>query len=144
MLQIKVRSHSYAFPTQGTDGDDGDLWQAVFWAGDGGRECSPRRLQDGPCSHVGPSDAGARSRRLLPPLHGTLCTGKFSYGNQVSRLWEKGTRQHLPQLQFITTTELESVATMCFRSFDGANYETRKAIAKTLGNILAMTQQMVR
>ena len=65
-------------------------------------------------------------------------------GNQVSRLWEKGTRQHLPQLQFITTTELESVATMCFRSFDGANYETRKAIAKTLGNILAMTQQTVR
>ena len=62
----------------------------------------------------------------------------------MSRLWEKGTRQHLPQLQFITTTELESVATMCFRSFDGANYETRKAIAKTLGNILAMTQQTVR
>ena len=50
----------------------------------------------------------------------------------------------LSPLQFITSTELDSVATMCFRSFDGANYETRKAIAKTLGNILAMTQLSVR
>lgn len=46
--------------------------------------------------------------------------------------------------QFLVTTDLESVATMCFRAFDGANYETRKAIAKCLGMLLAATQQKVR
>ena len=45
--------------------------------------------------------------------------------------------------QFLVSTELESVATMCFRAFDGANYETRKAIAKCLGSLLATTQQKV-
>ena len=46
-----------------------------------------------------------------------------------------------PFATFITTTELENVAIMCFKAFDGSNYVTRKTIAKCLGNILAMTQQ---
>ncbi|TRY62952.1 hypothetical protein TCAL_15248 [Tigriopus californicus] len=46
-----------------------------------------------------------------------------------------------PYATFVTTTELENVATMCFRAFEGASYETRKAVAKCLGTILANTQQ---
>ncbi len=43
---------------------------------------------------------------------------------------------------FVTTTELESVAVTCFRAFEGATYEARKAIAWGLGNVVAMTQQV--
>uniref|UniRef100_A0A6B2ELW8 HEAT repeat-containing protein 5A n=1 Tax=Phlebotomus kandelakii TaxID=1109342 RepID=A0A6B2ELW8_9DIPT len=39
------------------------------------------------------------------------------------------------------TTELESLATLCFRGFEGSNYEVRCSIAKLLGILIAMTQQ---
>lgn len=42
---------------------------------------------------------------------------------------------------FLYTTELESVATLCFRAFDGSNYEVRCAVANLLGNLIACTQQ---
>ncbi|XP_067013409.1 HEAT repeat-containing protein 5B [Anabrus simplex] len=42
---------------------------------------------------------------------------------------------------FLYTTELESLATLCFRSFDGSNYEVRCAVAKLLGALIATTQQ---
>lgn len=45
---------------------------------------------------------------------------------------------HAPVLY---TTELESLATLCFRAFDGSNYEVRCAVAKLLGALIAMTQQ---
>ncbi|XP_065200390.1 HEAT repeat-containing protein 5B isoform X2 [Planococcus citri] len=45
--------------------------------------------------------------------------------------------KHAP---FIYTTELESMAALCFRAFDGANYEARYAIAKLLGTLVASTQ----
>lgn len=38
------------------------------------------------------------------------------------------------------TTELESLATLCFRAFDGSNYEVRCAVAKLLGALIATTQ----
>ncbi|KAJ8926889.1 hypothetical protein NQ314_020740, partial [Rhamnusium bicolor] len=38
---------------------------------------------------------------------------------------------------FLYTTELESLATLCFRAFDGSNYEVRCAVAK----LLAQQQQ---
>lgn len=41
---------------------------------------------------------------------------------------------------FLYTTELESMATLCFRAFDGSNYEVRCAVAKLLGTLIAMTQ----
>ncbi|XP_044766090.1 HEAT repeat-containing protein 5B isoform X1 [Coccinella septempunctata] len=41
---------------------------------------------------------------------------------------------------FLYTTELESMATLCFRAFDGSNYEVRCAVAKLLGTLVAMTQ----
>ncbi|XP_055847565.1 HEAT repeat-containing protein 5B isoform X1 [Episyrphus balteatus] len=41
---------------------------------------------------------------------------------------------------FLYQTELESLATLCFRSFDGSNYEVRCAVAKLLGTLLAFTQ----
>lgn len=41
---------------------------------------------------------------------------------------------------FLYTTELESLATLCFRAFDGSNYEVRCAVAKLLGALIAMTQ----
>lgn len=42
---------------------------------------------------------------------------------------------------FMYTTELESMPALCFRAFDGANYEARYAVAKLLGTLVASTQQ---
>jgi hypothetical protein len=93
-------------------------------------------------------------------ISGKLCTGlgtaassvhreiyktvRTSMGDRVMSVREAGAFCLLcmaPYAQFVTGTELENVATMCFRAFDGANYETRKAIAKSLGTMLANTQQ---
>ncbi|CAB4070108.1 HEAT repeat-containing protein 5B [Lepeophtheirus salmonis] len=35
---------------------------------------------------------------------------------------------------FLHTSELENIATLCFRAMDGANYEARKAIAKAISS----------
>ncbi|XP_017846517.1 HEAT repeat-containing protein 5B isoform X2 [Drosophila busckii] len=43
---------------------------------------------------------------------------------------------------FLYQTELESLATLCFRAFDGSNYEVRCAVAQLLGTLLAYTQQL--
>ncbi|KAF5283589.1 hypothetical protein FQA39_LY17291 [Lamprigera yunnana] len=43
---------------------------------------------------------------------------------------------------FLYTTELESLATLCFRAFDGSNYEVRCSAAKLLGTLIATTQQI--
>lgn len=45
---------------------------------------------------------------------------------------------------FLYTTELESMATLCFRAFDGSNYEVRCAVANLLGNLIACTQTPVK
>ncbi|KAK4872023.1 hypothetical protein RN001_016147 [Aquatica leii] len=42
---------------------------------------------------------------------------------------------------FLYTTELESLATLCFRAFDNSNYEVRCAVSKLLGTLIATTQQ---
>lgn len=42
---------------------------------------------------------------------------------------------------FLCTTEIESVATLCFRAFEGSNYEVRCTVAKLLGALVATTQQ---
>lgn len=47
----------------------------------------------------------------------------------------------LSHAPFLYTTELESLATLCFRAFDGSNYEVRCSVAKLLGALMAMTQQ---
>ncbi|KAL3874425.1 hypothetical protein ACJMK2_037438 [Sinanodonta woodiana] len=39
---------------------------------------------------------------------------------------------------FMYTTELETVAALCFRALDGSNYDTRCSIAKLLGNLAAL------
>ncbi|XP_066585201.1 HEAT repeat-containing protein 5B isoform X2 [Prorops nasuta] len=41
---------------------------------------------------------------------------------------------------FLYTTEIESLATLCFRAFEGSNYEVRCAVSKLLGSLVAMTQ----
>lgn len=35
------------------------------------------------------------------------------------------------------STDLDSVATLCFKSFEGSNYDVRVAVSKLLGTILA-------
>ncbi|XP_062554350.1 HEAT repeat-containing protein 5B isoform X3 [Armigeres subalbatus] len=45
--------------------------------------------------------------------------------------------KHAP---FLYTTELESLPSLCFRAFDGCNYEVRCAVAKLLGTLIACTQ----
>ena len=41
---------------------------------------------------------------------------------------------------FLYISEIESVATLCFRAFEGSNYEVRCSVAKLLGTLAAMTQ----
>ncbi|XP_067099249.1 HEAT repeat-containing protein 5A isoform X1 [Osmerus mordax] len=38
---------------------------------------------------------------------------------------------------FLWTSELENVATLCFRAFEGSNYDVRVAVARLLGTLLA-------
>ncbi|XP_039288533.1 HEAT repeat-containing protein 5B isoform X2 [Nilaparvata lugens] len=45
--------------------------------------------------------------------------------------------KHAP---FLYTSELESLATLCFRAFDGSNYEVRCCVARLLGAAIATTQ----
>lgn len=51
------------------------------------------------------------------------------------------TRQCLLELQreaaFLWTSELENVATLCFRAFEGSNYNVRVSVSKLLGTLLA-------
>ncbi len=111
----------------------------------------------------GLKNAESQVRTETMVTFGKLCSGLGSAASSVHRDVYKTVRASLsdrvmavreagaycllcmaPYAQFVTSTELENVGTMCFRAFDGANYETRKAIAKTLGGILAMTQQTVQ
>lgn len=45
--------------------------------------------------------------------------------------------QLVNESNFMYTTELETVMSLCFRSLDGSNYDARCAIAKLLGNLMA-------
>lgn len=38
---------------------------------------------------------------------------------------------------FLWTTELENVATLCFRALEGSNYNVRVTVARLLGTLLA-------
>ena len=40
----------------------------------------------------------------------------------------------------MSTSELETVASICFRALDGSNYDARCTIAKLLGNLMAAAQ----
>lgn len=41
------------------------------------------------------------------------------------------------EASFLSTTELENVATLCFRAFEGSNYDVRVSVARLLGTLLA-------
>lgn len=41
---------------------------------------------------------------------------------------------------FLYTSDLENVATLCFRGFENANYEVRCSVSKFLGFLIASTQ----
>jgi len=41
---------------------------------------------------------------------------------------------------FLYTTELDNVASLCFRAMDSSNYDVRCDVAKLLGRLLAATQ----
>jgi len=43
---------------------------------------------------------------------------------------------------FLYTTELENMASLCFRALEGANYNARMSIAKLLGFLMASTQEI--
>lgn len=38
---------------------------------------------------------------------------------------------------FLWTSELENIAMLCFRAFEGSNYNVRVSVAKLLGTLLA-------
>ncbi|XP_037575108.1 HEAT repeat-containing protein 5B-like isoform X1 [Dermacentor silvarum] len=42
---------------------------------------------------------------------------------------------------FLYTSDLETVASICFRAFEGSNYEVRCTVARLLGTVVAITQQ---
>lgn len=44
------------------------------------------------------------------------------------------------EASFMSTSELETVASICFRALDGSNYDARCTIAKLLGNLMATAQ----
>lgn len=50
-------------------------------------------------------------------------------------------QEMLKHSPFLYTTDLETVASLCFRSFESSNYEVRCAVAKLLGSLIAITQQ---
>lgn len=50
-------------------------------------------------------------------------------------------RKLIEYANFLHTTEIENVFSLCFRAFDGANYEVRNAIAKTIGRLASITQK---
>ncbi|XP_076321914.1 HEAT repeat-containing protein 5B isoform X4 [Tachypleus tridentatus] len=50
-------------------------------------------------------------------------------------------QEMLKHVPFVYTSELETVASLCFRSFEGSNYEVRCAVANLLGTLVATTQQ---
>jgi len=41
---------------------------------------------------------------------------------------------------FLYTTELDNIASLCFRATDSSNYDVRCDVAKLLGRLLAATQ----
>lgn len=43
--------------------------------------------------------------------------------------------------QFMYTTDIENISSLCFRAFEGSNYEVRCAVSELLGTLLALTQQ---
>ncbi|XP_052275904.1 HEAT repeat-containing protein 5B-like isoform X2 [Dreissena polymorpha] len=45
--------------------------------------------------------------------------------------------QLVNEAPFMSTTELETVVSLCFRSLDGSNYDARYAVAEMLGNLCA-------
>jgi hypothetical protein len=42
---------------------------------------------------------------------------------------------------FLSTTDLESVFSLCFRAFEGSNYDVRCAVAQVLASLVAATQK---
>ncbi|GFY47468.1 HEAT repeat-containing protein 5B [Trichonephila inaurata madagascariensis] len=50
-------------------------------------------------------------------------------------------QEMLKHSPFLYTSDLETVASLCFRAFEGSNYEVRCAISELLGIVMATTQQ---
>jgi len=45
------------------------------------------------------------------------------------------------EASYLYTTELDNLASLCFRALDGSNYDVRCDVAKLLGRLLAATQK---
>jgi len=45
--------------------------------------------------------------------------------------------QLVNEAPFMSTTELETVVSLCYRALDGSNYDARYAVAQLLGNLCA-------
>ncbi|GFS31362.1 HEAT repeat-containing protein 5B [Nephila pilipes] len=50
-------------------------------------------------------------------------------------------QEMLKHSPFLYTSDLETVASLCFRAFEGSNYEVRCAVSELLGIVMATTQQ---
>lgn len=48
--------------------------------------------------------------------------------------------QLVNEAHFMYTSELETVASLCFRALDGSNYDVRCVVAVLLGNLMAVAQ----
>ncbi|KAF4530055.1 hypothetical protein B566_EDAN016405, partial [Ephemera danica] len=98
------------------------------------KECQQRlveqltaRLHDAP---------GPPARRLIARNLATL----FSVGDTFL-LFDTCLLEMLNQASFLYTTELENVASLCFRALDGSTYEVRCGVARLLGALVARTQE---
>ncbi|KAI1285000.1 HEAT repeat-containing protein 5B [Halotydeus destructor] len=48
-------------------------------------------------------------------------------------------KEMIPHASFLYTTDLDSVFSLCFRAFDGSNYEVRCAVSQAVGCLIATT-----
>lgn len=60
-----------------------------------------------------------------------------TYIYYISSLYDQCLLELQNEAVFMWTTELENMATLCFKALEGSNYGVRVAVAKLLGTVMA-------
>uniref|UniRef100_T1IQK7 HEAT repeat-containing protein 5A n=1 Tax=Strigamia maritima TaxID=126957 RepID=T1IQK7_STRMM len=105
-------------------------------------------------------NAESQVRCEIMVAFGKICCGMGTAANSVHKDIYKAARQcmtdrvmsvrctaakciqeMIPHAPFLSTVELENVASLCFRSFDSSSYDVRCSVGKLLGTLMGFTQQ---
>ncbi|KPL97673.1 hypothetical protein QR98_0002980, partial [Sarcoptes scabiei] len=84
---------------------------------------------------------GSAGSSIHRDVYKCLRNGMLDRSMPVRTNAAKCLRKLIEYANFLHTTEIENVFSLCFRAFDGANYEVRNAIAKTIGRLASITQK---